>query len=231
MAVSLAPPWLPMIRTYILYRAVTLSLTLKMFHLVVAYVIATTAASALTEDTSQLPCEAQDFDNVYYLFDINDITDATYFYNQMHLLFPTEKTNFLTLIGQRDRISTFYDFDNLALHNANKELVHILDNNLPDYRAEKEQIIYIDKLSTPKVIQRFEVKNYNRKISPLDKHPFFSRIKRKQRSILIDHLSTISKDSPDSISESLKIKSKEKNSDVSSLAFSIYLACREIFQF
>ena len=126
------------------------------------------------------------------------------------LQFNFERTNFISLMGQRDRITTFYDFDNMALHNENKELLHILDNNLPDYRVEKEQIIYIDKLSTPEAIRKFEVKKFNKKISPLDKHPFFSRMKRKERSVLIDYLSSVSRDSPDSILESLQIESKEK---------------------
>jgi len=210
MAVSPAPPWLPMIRIYFLYRIVTLSFTLKMFCLVIAYAITSTATNALTEDSSLNSCNNQDFDNVYYLLDKNDIIGVTDFYNRMHLLFFSEKTNFLTLMGQRDIITTFYDFDNMELHNANKELVHILDKNLPDYRVEKEQISYIDKLTRPVNVRRFEVKNYNKKVSPLDKHPFFSRIKRKERSMLIDQLSTISKDSPESITESLKMQSTEK---------------------
>jgi len=169
-----------------------------------------TATSALAEDSSLNSCDNQSFDNVYYLLDKNDIIGVIDFYNRMHLLFFSEKTNFLTLMGQRDIITTFYDFDNMELLNANKELVHILDKNLPDYRVEKEQISYIDKLTIPATIKRFEVKNYNKQITPLDKHPFFSRIKRKERSILIDHLSTISKDSPESITESLKMQSTEK---------------------
>ena len=209
MTVSPAPPWLPMIRIYILYRIVTLSFTLKTLCLVIAYAITSTAASALAEDSSLNSCDNQDFDNAYYLLDKNDFIAAGDFFQLNDLLFPFRRTNFKGLLGQRNRITTFYDFDELKLLNANKELVHTLDNNLPDYRVEKEQIIYIDKLTTPATIKRFEVKKYNKKVSPLDKHPLFSRIKRKERSILIDQLSTISKDPPDSISESLKIRSAE----------------------
>ena len=210
MAVSPAPPWLPMIRVYLLYRDATLSFALRSLCLVVVYTAIITTASALAEDSSLDPCDNQDFDNVYYLFDKNNFIAAGDFFQLNDLSFPFERTNFKGLMGQRDRTTTFYDFDDLELHNANKELVYILDNNLPDYRVEKEQISYIDKLTTPENIQRFEVKKYNKKVSPLDKHPLFSRIKRKERSILIDQLSTISKDPPDSISESLKIKSAEK---------------------
>ena len=210
MAVSPAPPWLHMIRVYLLYRDATLSFALKSLCLVVVYTAIITTASALAEDSSLDPCDNQDFDNVYYLFDKNNFIVAGDFSQLNDLSFPFERTNFKGLMGQRDRTTTFYDFDDLELHNANKELVYILDNNLPDYRVEKEQISYIDKLTTPENIQRFEVKKYNKKVSPLDKHPLFSRIKRKERSILIDQLSAISKDPPDSISESLKIKSVEK---------------------
>jgi len=199
-----------MIRIYLLYRIVTLSFTLKTFCLVIAYAITSTAANALEEDSSLDPCNNQDFDNVYYLLDKNNFIGAGDFFQLNDLSFPFERTNFKGLMGQRDRTTTFYDFDDLELHNANKELVYTLDNNLPDYRVEKEQIIYIDKLTTPATIKRFEVKKYNKKVSPLDKHPLFSRIKRKERSILIDQLSTTSKDPPETISESLKIKSAEK---------------------
>jgi len=210
MAVSPAPPWWPMIRIYLLYRDATLSFPLRSFCLVIACTVIITATSALAEDDPLNSCDNQGFDNVYYLLDKNDIIDVIDFYNRLHLLFISEKTNFLTLMGQRDRVTTFYDFDNMELHNANKELVHILDKNLPDYRVEKEQISYIDKLTRPVNVRKFEVKNYNKQITPLDKHPLFSRIKRKERSILIDHLSTISKDSPESITESLKMQSTEK---------------------
>jgi len=210
MAVSPALPWLPMIRIYLLYRVATLSFAIRSLCLVIACTVIITATSALAEDDPLKSCDNQDFDSAYYLFDKNDIVDVTDFFYQIVLLFSPEKTNFLISNGQWDRITTFYDFDDFELHNADKELVHILDNNLPDYRVEKEQISYIDKQTTPENVKRFEVKNYNRKISLLDKHPFFSRIKRKERSILIDQLSTISKDSPELISESLKIKSIEE---------------------
>ena len=199
-----------MIRIYLLYRDVTLFFALRIPRLVIACTVVIIATSALAKDSSLNSCDSQDFDNAYYLFDKNDFIAAGDFFLLNDLLFPFEKTNFLTLLGQRDRITTYYDFDDLELHNANKELVHILDINLPDYRAEKEQIIYIDNLSTSEITQWFEVKKYNKKVSPLDKHPLFSRIKRKERSILIDQLSAISKDSPESISESLQIRSVEK---------------------
>lgn len=210
MVVLFAPPWLPMIRIYLLYRDVTLSFALRSFCLVIASTVIITATSLSAEDSSLNSCDNQVFDNAYYLLDKKDFVDTGDFFLLNDLLFPFEKTNFLTLLGQRDRVTTFYDFDDLALLNANKELVHILDNNLPDYRDEKEQIIYADNLITSENFKKFEVKNYNRKISPLDKHPFFGRIKRKERSILIDHLFTMSNDSPELISESLKIKSIEK---------------------
>ena len=198
-----------MIRLYLLYRDATLTLSLRSLCIVIACTVIIIATSALAKDSSLNSCDNQYFDNVYYLFDKNDFIAAGDFFQLNDLLFPFERTNFKGLLGQRNRITTFYDFDDLKLLNANKELVHTLDNNLPDYRVEKEQIIYIDKLTTPATIKRFEVKKYNKKVSPLDKHPLFSRIKRKERSILIDQLSTISKDPPDSISESLKIRSAE----------------------
>ncbi len=169
-----------------------------------------TATSVFAEDDLIAFCDKQSLDKVYYLIDKKDFSAATDFFLLDDLQFHFDKTDFLRLIGQRNRISTFYDFDNLALLHANKELLHTLDNNLPDYRVEKEQIIYTDTSSISGGIQRFEVKKYNKKTSVLDKHPFFGRIKRKERSILIDHLSAVSEDLPESISESIKINSTEK---------------------
>ncbi|MFB3100538.1 MAG: hypothetical protein ACE1ZM_03750, partial [Gammaproteobacteria bacterium] len=82
-----------------------MSFALRSLYLVIAYTVTITAASALAEDSSLNSCDNQDFDNAYYLLDKNDIIGVTDFYNRMHLLFSSEKTNFLTLMGQRDIIT------------------------------------------------------------------------------------------------------------------------------
>lgn len=187
-----------------------MSIVPRSYCIVILCTVIITETSAFAENDSLRSCDSHNFDNVYYLINKKDFSSAADFFLLNDIQFHFEKIDFLSLLGQRDRITTFYDFDNLTLLNAKKELMHTLDNNLPDYRIEKEQISYRDRLSTLEIIQEFEVKKYNKKTSPLDKHPFFSRVKRKDRSILIDHISTVSIDSPELISESLKIYSIER---------------------
>ncbi|MGK0296865.1 MAG: hypothetical protein ACI9XC_000464 [Gammaproteobacteria bacterium] len=166
----------------------------------------TTIVSAVTENTPFKNCENGEFRNTYYLIDTSDFYSASYFYQEITRINSRKETNFGTLIGESDRTIIYYDFDDLDLLHAGNELVSILNNNFPDYIPEREQILYIDTRITPAKITKFETKNYNNKFTLLDKHPLFSRIKRKQRSILINQLESISKSPPDSISQSLKIK-------------------------
>lgn len=165
--------------------------------------------SAYAEDAPQDDCENRSFDNVYYLIDKKDFVPVSIFYQNIPVINSNAGFKFMNLEGQRDRITTYYDFDDLAILNANKELMSTLDDDLAKYFVEREQIKYIDKLTEPRNIIDFEVKNYNKNISSLDKHSLFGQIKRKERPILIEHLSSISESSPESISESLKIKSTE----------------------
>jgi len=201
--------WLPMIRICLLHRDVKLSFILQTFYVVIALAMTTTVANAITEDIAQDSCEYQGFDNVYYLIDKNNFYSASAFYQEITVINSIKETNFESLIGESDRTRIYYDFDHLEILNNNNELVYVLNSDFPDYFSEREQINYIDTRTKPVNINKFEVKNYNRKISPLDKHPLFGRIKRKERSVLIDQLANISKSSPESISESLKIKSSD----------------------
>jgi len=171
--------------------------------------MATTIANALTENISQNTCENQGFENAYFLIDKNDFYSASVFYQEITVISSIKETNFESLVGQSDRIRIYYDFDDLDILNNKNELVSVLNSNFPDYFSVREQINYIDTQTKPVNITKFEVKNYNRKITPLDKHRLFGRIKRKERSVLIDQLANISKSSPESISESLKIKSSD----------------------
>ena len=207
MAVLPVRHWLPMIRIYLLYRVVKLSFIIKTFYALVALAMTTIIANALTEDISQNTCENQGYNNAYFLIDKNDFYSAAVFYYKIGVIDSITESNFESLIGQSDRTRIYYDFDDLDILSVNNELVSILNSDFRDYFTEREQINYIDTQTTPANINNFEVKYYNKKISPLDKHPLFSRIKRKERSILTDQLANISSHPPESISESLQIKS------------------------
>ena len=203
------PHWLLMIRIYLLYSVVTLPRVLRMLYWLIACAILTASANALADDVTPTLCENKGFDNVYFLIDKNDFYPASIFYQKIDVIDSKTETDFKSLIGERERFTIYYDFDDLDILNAQKELVYILDKDLLEFFPGREQIIYIDNQVTPVSINKFEVKKYNRKISPLDKHPLFSRVKRKQRSVLIDLLANISKSPPEAISESLKIELSE----------------------
>ena len=180
-----------------------------MLYWLIACAIMTASANASADDGSPTSCENKGFDNIYYLIDKNDFYSASIFYQKIDVIDSKTETDFESLIGERERFTIYYDFDDMDILKADKELVYILDKDLLDFFPEREQIIYIDNQIIPVNINKFEVKKYNKKISPLDKHPLFSRVKRKQRSILIDLLADISKSPPESISESIKIELSE----------------------
>jgi hypothetical protein len=166
----------------------------------------TTSATASADDDSPTSCENKSFDNIYYLIDKNDFYSASIFFQKIEVIDSEKETKYESLIGEKDSSSIYYDFDDFALLKENKELVYNLEKDLLKFFPEREEIIFIDKQSSPEIINNFEIKIYKKKISALDKHPLFSRIKRIQRPILIDLLTNISNSLPESISESLKIE-------------------------
>jgi len=168
------------------------------------------SASNASEKSIQDRCQKRIFSNTYYLVD-NIYAQHTSAFLQ-NILKPDiyQKANFIGFEGLRDRVSTYYDFDDLELLHSNKELVHIIDTGLPQYHPGKQIISYINNEVKPAVINNYAVKNYKKTISPMDKHPLFGRIKRKERDSLIKSLNPVSSKSPETITESLVINSKER---------------------
>jgi len=168
------------------------------------------SASVSSEENFDIQtCQQQDFVNSYHLIDVDDMNAVSLFYKQIG------DSNFIDLgyissiVGKRKRITTYYDFDDLAVLNASKEIIHIVDDNLPDFRMEREQVNYIDNQIAERNTISLEVKRYNKKVAKLDKHPLFSRIKRSDRKLLIDNLSTISAKQPNNLSVKLNVESTD----------------------
>lgn len=164
MPVSLVRPWWPMIRIYLLYRVVTLPFILRTFYLLIAYAILTASANALTEDISNNTCENGGFENIYFLVDMNNFVSVSDFYQEIPAIEAKAGIDFTSYIGQRNRISIYYDFEDLDILKANKELVSILDDGLPNYFIEREQVIYIDRLTAFENTKKFEIKNTTKNI-------------------------------------------------------------------
>jgi len=168
------------------------------------------SASNASEHSIQDRCQKRIFSNTYYLVDNKSAYGASIFLLNILKSDIYQKANFIGFEGVRDRVSTYYDFDDLELLNSNKELVHIIDTGLPQYHPGKQIISYINNKVKPAVINNYAVKNYKKTISPMDKHPLFGRIKRKERTSLINSLYPVSRNSPETITESLVMNSKEK---------------------
>ena len=168
------------------------------------------SASNASEHSIQDRCQKRIFSNTYYLVDNKSAYGASIFLLNILKSDIYQKANFIGFEGVRDRVSTYYDFDDMELLNSNKELVHIIDTGLPQYHPGKQTISYINNEFKPPVINDYAVRNYKKTISPMDKHPLFKHIKRKERALLINSLHPVSKNSPETITESLLINSKEK---------------------
>ena len=146
-----------------------------------------TAVGAETGSDSDLyNCQVHGFQNTYYFVESPSIEKVSEYYQHI-----ASKVDFLggviikTKVGNRNFKETFYDDEALSLLSVNKALFMSEYYNLPDYRMGSKQVFLIDS-SAPNPVQKYEIKEYNKKTSPLDKHELFGRIKRKQRSLLID---------------------------------------------
>jgi hypothetical protein len=197
-------------RIYFLHRYKTSSFISKALCLIITYVVSSLANIVMADDDFLDTCKNKEFQNTYYhLIDNNDIATASVFFHQAPALTPNEEFRFLSLVKQWDKNITYYDFGNLQLLKENKALVHIVDNHLPKY-VQREKIKFLEQPNLPESVTDYEVRYYNKKLTLLDKHPLFSRIKRKDRPDLINKLFAISNGKPESISESLKIDSIDK---------------------
>lgn len=181
----------------------------RIVFLLIVFLISIKLVNAGAINDQVQTCMKNGFVNSYYLIDLADISEVSSFYRQMGNSIFNELEDFSAIKGKRDRISTYYDFDDLELLKARKELFITLDINLPRYRTEREKIYYIKNLADKSDSISFEVKNYNKKTGPLDKHPLFRRIKRSERPILINEMKSVSNKVAENISEKIKVESTE----------------------
>lgn len=149
------------------------------------------SAQLLSNEISADECGTNSFSSRYYLLDISNVSGVSAFFKEMEAEYFNEIrqiSGITGIIGKRQRIETYFDFNDLRLLKYGKELLITEDEHLPDYRSGRKWITYRDNSRQPPLIQRFEFKRYNKKISPLDKHPLLGSIKRRERSILTDEL-------------------------------------------
>ncbi|MBL1141655.1 MAG: hypothetical protein D8M62_06400 [Proteobacteria bacterium] len=199
-----------MIRIYLQYRSLILFSIVKKLCFSSVFITTSTVAVAVTNGTGTDYCINQGFKNTYYLLDYKDITAASVFFQEISLKNTSMESRLVIKKGTRARGITYFDDNNLTLLTAKKELIHVIDNNLPEFREDKEQIIFYDRTLLNESSKSFVVKNYNRKLTPFDKHPLFGRIKRKERPVLMELLSGIGISKLQSISGVININSDEE---------------------
>jgi len=168
-----------------------------------------TVTHVFANDAFPNVCQNQKFKNTYYLIDNKDIAAVSTFIRGISRDVPFKEPRLIIYDGELTRSITYYDFDNLELLNTNKELMHVFNESLPENRVEKEEIIFSDRGELTEGMKSFTVRSYNKKLTPFDKHSLFGRVKRKERPILFEMLSTVNIEKPELISESLKLKSIE----------------------
>ncbi|MBN1378448.1 MAG: hypothetical protein JXA04_04365 [Gammaproteobacteria bacterium] len=147
--------------------------------------------------------------NAYFLIGVADIVEVSKFYQRMPEKYFKDIKDITGTIGRRKRTIKYYDFNRYQLLMGDYELFHLTDENLPNYRTERDKIIFKKTLHGSAELRAFETKKYNRSTGSLDRHPLFGLIKRKERSILIDILSSISNEPSENIEPSIEVKHDE----------------------
>ncbi|MCK5666256.1 MAG: hypothetical protein KAI17_22350 [Thiotrichaceae bacterium] len=159
---------------------------------------------------STLQCSNGAFLDSYFLIEVEDIAGVSTFFQQIPAQFFTENDElFAITVGSKDRVETYFDDTSSTLLKNDQELILNLHTNLPVYRLDREHVDL--NSSAPGSIRNdiFEVKNYNKKVTALDKHELFGRVKRNQRPLLIDKLKVFVNDPVVDIEKRLQVEHEE----------------------
>lgn len=154
-------------------------------------------------------CDLQTFNSKYYLVDVGDINTVSIFYRQLSDEYFENLENYSRIVGRRTRQVAYYDSPNLALLANGMEISHILDKNLPNYREDKEKIIYRQKQNGTDITSTFLARTYKNKKEPLDKHPLLGLIKRKDRPGLMGTLESTLAIKPTDLKKTLTVDHNE----------------------
>lgn len=200
-----------MIKIYLQRRSGTLFGTLfRCDVLFVVFFISLLSTNVLSDESSVASCEREGFQNSYYFIDVETIADVSDFFVQIPDIYLISDDSYFSVeYGQRNRVETYFDDNNLNLLKFNRELVLILNEEIPEYKSEREEAVFRDNSTTPSNVISFEAKRYNKKSSALDKHVFFGRIKRRLRPQLIENLELLTGVSIANVGAELKVGHRE----------------------
>jgi hypothetical protein len=154
-------------------------------------------------------CNSQDSPNVYYQVDVADVEAVSRYYNTLSEDHFSKIDSFKAIKGKRKRTETFYDTRELMFLQNNIELLHIVETKLPLYREDRERVVYKNNNQANPFLKQYEVKRYNKRNTPLDKHPLLGKVKRKERPDLLALLSEQNKTTPLEIAQKLKVEHQE----------------------
>ncbi len=163
---------------------------------------------AWPNDRAISKCVEDGFGNISYFLDTDSIGSVSAFFTRIpEMYFELGDASFSIYRGVKSRNETYFDNAVNDLLNYKFELLIVVEENLPTYRAARERVIF-RSLSTGEV-DVFETKRYNKTKSALDKHQLFGQIKRKQRQRLVDKLNLLSIDRVEKVEAKLQVQHKE----------------------
>lgn len=145
-------------------------------------------AMCTVHSSHALECEDGSGINQSYIFSVGEFVSVARFVIQMPPVYFKGMQYFSGESGRRVREQIFYDDDELNLLESSQGLSHIIKSNLQDYRQDKEVAVYSDGTISPSSEKLFSLTRYNKKLSSLDKHPLFQRVKRKERAELLERI-------------------------------------------
>ncbi len=181
-------------------------LTLQMcfiYRIAQAFFLLCFVTNILANEVGRTECIPQEFKKTYFLLNTDEVADAAMYFKQVFENFFENIEPFTSSVGTRIRVEKYFDTEQLSILNENSGLSMETDEHLPLYRAGRKRILYKDYNTQKNYV--FEVKRYNKKISPLDKHPLFGEIKRGDRPLLLNILQEIENFSVGRLVESLHV--------------------------
>ena len=140
--------------------------------------------------TSQ--CDVENFNNIYFLIGLDSIAEVSDYFGQIPEKFPLNIDDSIAVkYGERKRLVSYFDDRNLNILKNHRELFIDVIVDIPTYRGDREKVYFKNNNDGSASVDIFEVRQYKRKNSALDKHELFGRIKRNLRPILIDKIKSI----------------------------------------
>lgn len=164
---------------------------------------------SIASDSPGAGCENQNFTDTYFLLGANQVGEVSIFFNNLFNNYFEDFEPFISTVGQRSRLERYFDTNKNSIHDGGMELYISTEENLPEYRIGREQVVYKNNSAELGPASIYEVKRYNKKATPLDKHPLFGKVLRKERVNLLDKLKLVGPVQIEALIEMLEVRHEE----------------------